>query len=135
MKDEPNVLSQIPGGRALVDWFGGVPTFHDGEVLSVHLERDQPSKLVVYGFRMNSETDAQGFYVVDRKVTATFVIDGIDSLELKGFSIQNVLNRLSIHARSGGTGYEIELEDTYGIGGRIGCEAVSVSYSAIADAS
>ena len=128
MKDAPNVLSQIPGGRALVDWFGGVPTYHDGEVLSIHLERDQPSKLVVYAFRMNSETGAPGF-------TTTFVLDGIDSLELKGFSIQNVVNRLSIHARSEGTGYEIEIEDTYGIGGRIGCEAVSVSYSAIEDAS
>jgi len=112
-----------------------VPTFHDGEVLSIHLERDRTSKLVVYGFRMTSETDPANFYVIDRKFTAIFELDDIDRLELNGFSVQNIVGRMSVFARPAGAGYDIELDEIYGIGGKIGCKSLRVSFEVMKDAS
>ena len=35
MKIHTSILHDIPGGKALVDWFGRVPSFHDAELLEI----------------------------------------------------------------------------------------------------
>ena len=127
MKRETSI-ADIPGGAELVRWFGAAPSFHDAEVLALVLRRDEASNLVVRHWRVTDRKDERGFYTIDRAFIATFVFSGIDRLELSGFSSQNVLNRLLIAVRPDGAGFDIELDDTYGIGGRIGCKALSVSY-------
>ncbi|SMH57414.1 Imm50 family immunity protein [Mesorhizobium australicum] len=125
----PSQIEDVPGGSELVGWFGAVPSFHDAEVLSFDLERDKASKLVIYGFRMTSEIDEQGYYVLDRKFIATFELDGIDKLELEGFSSQNILGTLSVAIRPAGAGFDLELDAIYGLAGRVGCKRLHVSFA------
>lgn len=122
-------IADVTGGSELVEWFGVVPTFHDGEVLRLDLKRDGVSKLVVYGFRMTSETDEKGFYVLDRKFIATFELDGIDKLELEGFSGQNVLNALTVAVRPAGAGFDLEMSAIHGLGGTLGCRRLHISFA------
>jgi hypothetical protein len=126
-------FGRIPGGQGLIDWFGAVPTFHDAEVLSLCLERKGTSTLVVYGFRMTAEIDARGYFVLDRKFIATFELIEIEMLELEGFSIQNVLDGLTLAESP--SGYRIDLEPIYGLGGSIACKTVRVSFKPMEDVS
>lgn len=60
-------LSAIPGGRDLIDWFIGAPSFHDGEVISISLTRcgssflrialDQGRKSAVISFELTHWID------------------------------------------------------------------------------
>lgn len=129
MKRETSI-AQIPGGAELVRWFGAAPSFHDAEVLALLLKTDDASSLVVRHSRVTRQKDERGFYMQDRAFIATFAMHQIDRLELRGFSGQNVLNSLSVAIRPDAAGFDIELEDTYGIGGRMGCMTLSVSFEA-----
>lgn len=128
MKGTESALSRIDGGQALIDWFGAVPSFHDGEVLGLRLERDGVSSLVVRGHRMTSETDARGYFILDRKFVATFGLEGIDMLRLEDFTAHNIIYGLSIEARPDAAGYVVELEPCYGLWGTIGCTTLRVSF-------
>ena len=81
----------MPGAAELFDWFGFWPTFHDGEVLSLHLDRAGPSHLRVHTWERTNELDSRGCYVVRKRAIVTFILEQISELELDGFSQQNVL--------------------------------------------
>jgi hypothetical protein len=49
------------------------PTFHDAEVLDLHLERTAARCLFhVHAFRMTSETDDRGYFICDRHIVVAF---------------------------------------------------------------
>jgi hypothetical protein len=33
------IIQEIPGALSVIEWFGFWPSFHDGEILEVHLSR------------------------------------------------------------------------------------------------
>jgi tetratricopeptide (TPR) repeat protein len=75
-------LQSIPQGQELLDWLGDQVSFHDAEVVSLHLNREGPSRLqlLVSGTRSTARV--------------TFVLaDWIDTT-LNGFSHQNVIGDL-----------------------------------------
>ena len=47
----------IPGATDVMAWFGYWPTFHDAEVLSIHLNRSSDSEVSLYAFEMTPEVD------------------------------------------------------------------------------
>ena len=90
----PDGLNAIEGAQQLHDWFGYWPTFHDAEIISLHLNRKNPSILKIHTWEMTSEVDEAGHYVMAKDVVVDFMIDisgADDSLELYGFSHQNVI--------------------------------------------
>lgn len=138
--DEPVPLfATIPGGAAVLDWFGFMPTFHDAEVIGLDLRRRAPSRLSVHCWRMSSETDERGYFFLDKHAVVTFVMLDIVDVQLEGFSPQNVLwglvvrrgsdrpEREAFHATDPSSeDYELELEPCYGLSGRIRCRALSI---------
>ena len=136
----PHIYNEVPGGPELLHWFGRVPSFHDAEVIDLHLRREGSSTLRVHGFVMTSSVDERGYFVLDRHAVVTFSIEDIMDLQLDGFSHQNVIGGLRLQRATdrGRAGYyalpeasediEIELEPSFGLDGLIRAKRVSVSF-------
>jgi len=139
-RDE-SIYADVPGGPELVRWFGKVPSFHDGEIVSLHLNRGAPSLLKVRVWNMTDRVDAKGYIVLERHAVVTFVLDGIMDLCLEHFGTQNVIYGLMLRRapeRPERRGHltliphpddiEIELEPCFGLNGFIRARSVSISF-------
>ncbi len=120
----PNELSVIDGAQELHDWFGRWPTFHDAEIISLHLNRTGSSSLTVHTWQMTNDLDEKGFYVLTKHVLVEFILEGIVGLDLKGFNHQNVVYGLAIEKT--GEGFQIALEPCYGLAGRIEADKLAI---------
>lgn len=123
MADEAK-FPDVPGAAELFAWFGFWPNFHDGEVLSVYLDRSGPSHLRVHTWEKTNELDSQRYYVRRKHVIVTFILEGIGELELDGFSHQNVLAELTL--TEGPVGYNLKLWPCYGISGEIKARSIHI---------
>lgn len=123
MTDEGR-FPEVPGATELFDWFGFWPTFHDGEVLSLHLDRAGPSHLRVHTWERTNELDSRGYHVVRKHVIVTFILEQISELELDGFSQQNVLAELTLTQDPDGC--RLKMWPCYGISGQIKAASVRI---------
>jgi hypothetical protein len=80
---DKDLFASLPGGRTLIEWFGFCPTFHDATLERVELTSGKVS-LVIRAFRMTTEIDAEGHYVLDRHVFVTLQMRGVTGLKLSG---------------------------------------------------
>jgi hypothetical protein len=139
-KESP-IYDMVSGGADLVRWFGQVPSFHDAEILSLHLARKGQSVLRLHGWINTGEVDQNGHFVLDRHAIVTFTLNEVMDLQLDGFSIQNVIGELVLRRapdRPERRGYlaldplpqdiEIELVPCYGLSGLIRARTVSVTF-------
>jgi hypothetical protein len=81
----------IPGWQALVEWFGGVPRFHDANLLDVRLASGGPSVLTIHAWRMTEEVDDQGYFVLDKHVTVTITLDDVTEVTLTHFNLPGII--------------------------------------------
>jgi hypothetical protein len=139
------ILETVPGGPELLAWFGYVPSFHDAEIIGLHLNRTGPSTLSIHTWDVTDKVDSKGFFVHEKDVVVTFTLEEIENLELEGFSHQNVigglaLNRMQAEAPKFGMQshrpprtqpdfYEIVLHPCYGLAGIIRARLVSITLS------
>lgn len=119
----------IEGAQRLVSWFGRWPTFHDAEVVHLHLNRTGKSSLLVYAFEMTDELDEGGVYKIVKHVLIEFLLEDIQELELEDFSQQNVLFGLGVHYNENKK--EIVLDSTWGVGGTIQAKHISLTFTPI----
>jgi hypothetical protein len=120
----PPDVAAIDGAQSLHDWFGYWPSFHDAEILYLHLNRTGSSHMAVHAWHTSSEKDEKGFNMQERHVVVEFVLEGISDLELVQFSHQNVLGNLSIEKKN--DGFALILWPCYGLAGRIETSKVSI---------
>jgi hypothetical protein len=90
----------VENAALLTRVFGGWPSFHDAEVLTMHLDRagaDGPSlEACVHVFRATGEVGAQGRYVLTHHTKVTLRFVDILLARLRGFDGQNSLWDLDI---------------------------------------
>lgn len=123
----PDALRAVAGAQQLHDWFGYWPTFHDAEVICLHLNRNSPSILKLHTWEMTSEVDRTGHYVLTKDVVVDFAIDvstADDALELYGFSHQNVIFGFTINKDD--SAYKLDIDPCYGLGGSIKADGISI---------
>jgi hypothetical protein len=120
----PPELEAVEGAKDLRDWFGYWPTFHDAEVIRLHLNRSDASTLALHTWETTNEVDKKGFYVLTKHVVVEFVMKEVVGLSLNGFNNQNVVFGLAIDRVDGG--YRLTLEDCYGIAGTIDATDISI---------
>jgi hypothetical protein len=110
-----NVETLIEGTEKLSRIFGSWPSFHDAEIVELHLwrgdsmtERSHPRFPVltakIHLWKMTNEIDAKGYYVLQNHTLATLRFHDVLNLEIKGFSLQNVIFGLSIESEELSTG-------------------------------
>ena len=137
-----SIYDEVPGGADLVRWFGQVPTFHDAEILSLHLSRKGQSVLRLHTWTMTGSVQSDGYFELDKYAVVTFALEGVMDLQLDGFSAQNVIGGMTLRRapdRQDRRGYlalkplpqdlEIELEPCYGLNGLIRARSVAISFS------
>jgi hypothetical protein len=100
----------IPGGDRLVQWFGGQPSFHDAEVMELHLDRARSSWLLVM--------------TVYKPATVRFTLEDVVDLELADFSSQNVIAGLDLEKK--GDSFRLILYHCFGIAGFIEAKHIAV---------
>jgi hypothetical protein len=65
-------------------WFGHWPSFHNGEVLSVVINRDAVSILRIHTWNVSARADPRGHFAREREAIVVFEFEGIKSLRLHG---------------------------------------------------
>lgn len=40
-----SLLSQLPGGNSVIEWFGRTPNFHDAEIVNLDLRQSKTSSM------------------------------------------------------------------------------------------
>lgn len=133
-----SIYDEVTGGSELVRWFGAVPTFHDAEILSLHLQRRGQSVLRLHGWMNTGKVADNGYFILDRHAVVSFVLEEVMHLQLHGFSHQNVIFGLVLRRasqeRQGDArnplpqDVEIELEPCYGLSGLIRARSVSITF-------
>jgi hypothetical protein len=78
-----DLFASLPGGQAVIDWFGFCPDFHDGTVERLELSGGN-AVLAIRAFRMTSKVDAEGYFVPDRHALVTLHMRGVTGLKLEG---------------------------------------------------
>ncbi len=124
----------IPGGEALVAYFGHVPFFHDGEITQVVLNRRSASTVSIHTWGMDTIDPI-------KHAVVTLLIDDIIDLELENFSPQNVIgdliirplperdNRRDYYPRSQVEGdVEIVFVPIFGLSGVVRAGSVSLTF-------
>lgn len=140
--DDPAIYHEMPGGVALLSWFGRVPSFHDSEIVSLHLRRTGQSVLKLHSWIITGTVGPDGAYVRDRHAVVSFVFDEVMDLQLDGFGIQNVIGDLILRRapdRPDRRDYlaldplpsdiEIELTPCYGLCGLIRARSVVIGFA------
>lgn len=120
----PIEISEIDGVAELQEWFGYWPSFHDAEVLGLHLNRKGSSSLRVHTWEMTKEIDEKGYYVLAKHAVVEFIFDAVSGLSLNGFNHQNVIFALAIEKTD--SGFRVTLDDCYGLAGSIEAEKMSL---------
>jgi Immunity protein 50 len=121
----PDVIHQIAGSDALVQWFGFWPGFHDAEVVSIELNRNGTSCVRVWLWETTKEVDpVSGCFIQTKHVIVSFFLTGLKDIDLAGFSSQNVIFGLDISRTQ--EGLQMLLEPCYGVTGTITAGAISI---------
>ena len=120
----------IEGHQLVLRTFGRWPSFHDGEVHRVVLDRTRQTQsgsyfpsveLVVRGWNTTEEVTEAGFYRLECDSVVHFLFEQVTDLELDGLNHQNVLSglefELSTEAESGLPILSVELSHCYGLSG------------------
>jgi hypothetical protein len=141
MNETETIYADVPGGPALIAWFGQVPNFHDAEIVSLSLRRRATSSLSIHAWNRTREVDARGYLVLNKHAVVTFTLEDILDIQLGGFSHQNVIADLLLRRALERperrpfywldplpSDFEIELEPCFGLDGIIRCRKVSVTF-------
>jgi hypothetical protein len=128
-KTEPELFASLPGASAILDWFGFVPSFHDAKLAGIDIGLGTAT-IKIDTFRMTSEVDERGYFVLDRHAQVTIAIGKVSGLILQG-EAQSIIAQLGIRRisedRSGfdtcegprAGDFEISFETNYGLEGSI----------------
>ncbi len=93
LQETISILETIPGGRAVIEWFGGQPEFGDAEILELRLVRRGPSVL-----RVSATASENRRGPPFRHAVFEFTLRDTIDVHLDGFSHQNVIGGLRLRA-------------------------------------
>ncbi len=81
------MLSTVPGGQSLIQWFGRVPRFRDAEVLDITIAAGMPSVLRIHTWISTDKVDDRGKSVTDRHAIVTVSLDEVTYIALTDFNM------------------------------------------------
>src|SRR5689334_22409117 len=90
------VLRDLPGGGALLGWFGYVPRFHDANLLEIDLSSNRPSLLRIHTWMMTDKTDARRHFILDKQVIVTISLREVRQISLNGFDLPGIIGVMEI---------------------------------------
>jgi hypothetical protein len=137
-----NIETHIEGSEKLIHIFGNWPSFHDAEVVDLHLwrgdsitERSHPRFPVltvkIHLWELTNDIDARGYYVLRNHTLATLRFHDVLDLEIVGFRNQNVIFGLPIESQELSEGpwkrsFAVEFEPAGEFGATFRCSRIQV---------
>ena len=135
-----DIEKYIEGSEKLTSIFGRWPSFHDANVIDLHLRQSDPAEnrprfpvltTKVHLWELTNEIDARGYYVLRHHTLATLRFHDVLDLKINGFTHQSVIFGLSIvpQERSEGpwkTGFAVEFEPVAEFEATFHCSRVEV---------
>jgi hypothetical protein len=111
--------------------FGKWPSFHDMEIVSVHMERggtDAPwIEIVIFVWGYTGGVTPDGYYEQTKHSLVRFRCEQVVKNEFENFNHQNVLWNLEFSPTEDETqGVKVSLPSIYGFGGTLNCSRVRV---------
>jgi hypothetical protein len=118
-------LELAEGGQEFCDWFGVTPSFHDAEVLALHLDRAGPTRLTIHTWRI-SDKIKDGHFVLEKHVVVDFCLDAVSDCDLTGFNHQNVIDGIEIVKIP--SGLKLTLGDCFGLYGSLVARSIHIEF-------
>ena len=122
-----SVLNDIPGGQALIEWFGRVPRFHDAELQEIRLASNGPSTLRIRTWRMTDQVDDRGYFVLDKHAMVTITLERVCSVALDHFDLPGIIGALEITGV--GNSFQLSWDGAYGVEGRLRAGQVRIEFT------
>lgn len=139
------IESFINGSEKLTGIFGYWPSFHDAEVIDLHLWRGNvdPQQdsyafpvlaLTLHCWEMTHEVDAKGYFVLRHHTRTTLQFSGVsEDIQIRGFNHQNAIFGLAVtrlERTDGPTPYfSVVVEQSFGIGAEFTCMGIEVVFA------
>ena len=131
-----DLTSIVAGHEQLTSIFGGWPSFHDSEVISIQLERagkDVSTSPILYAtvhvFAGRHKDQSSTSFEFINHTLVTFRFDLVINLELSGFNQQNVIFDLIIERSpdiSTETALDVTFQCCYGVALMFSCQSVEI---------
>lgn len=122
-------IEQIPGAKALSDWFGVWPGFHDAEVLECSLKSEGSSLLSLRTWLIGKTVDEKGFLLREKPVKVDFHLRKLQEVNLFDFHLPGVIFGLHVSIEEGK--YRIQLDPCYGLAGNLLVEELEIKFESI----
>jgi hypothetical protein len=122
-----SVLNNLPGGQALIEWFGRVPRFHDAELQEIRLASNGPSTLRIRTWRMTNQVDDRGYFVLDKHAMVTITLERVSSVALDHFDLPGIIGDLEITSVE--NGFQLSWDGSYGVEGRLRAEQLRIDFT------
>jgi hypothetical protein len=136
-----SIAACIVNSEKLIEIFHYWPTFHDAEVIDLHLWRgnvetqaDQYVFFVLtvklHVWEITSEVNTEGFLVSRRHTLSTLRFHDVYEFRMEGFNHQNAILRLSIvqeeRAQPPSPVFAVRFDAAFGMGASFSCSRVEV---------
>jgi hypothetical protein len=121
------VWDRVEGFQVLVDWFGEMPSFHDGQMLSLTIDFPDRAMFQVHAWRITDQVDGQGYFVHDKDFVATFRLEEVSLVDLEtdyqGPGIVNFLELAELDEV-----LELTIYSVLGAGGRLRAGRIAIDF-------
>ena len=122
----PLAVTDLPGARAVIDWFGRFPRFHDAELLEIVLAAGT-SRLHIHAWNMTDRVDANGYFILEKHAVVTISLQEISFIDLKNpqwpTALPSIIADLEITKTP--SGYAVDWGTAYGIDGSLHAKKIS----------
>lgn len=122
---EPTSLASVPGGQAVTDWFGGIPSFHDGYVLGTSLEARGMGVVRVHGWNTTDQVGSDGYLILEKHAVVTFTLGNVTKVNIVDFDLVGIVGCLSLSRIDGG--FRLLWDCAYGAAGEILAKTASMT--------
>jgi len=114
-----DVPTYILNHKAVVDFYGHWPLFHDGEVLVYAAPTPENPSLgfTLHAWQSTDEIDAKGFFVLQKHALVSFRFDGIHDPEVGVFASGNIVFGLEFFPSNDFSSFRVVLDSVMDMSG------------------
>ena len=121
----------VKSAEILTSIFGRWPSFHDAEIVSLLLSRENEAPVLearIHVFEMTSAVDSSGKYILRNHALVTFKFSGVrEDVHIRCFNQQNGIAELHIYtAEPGEPSLRVEMPSLYGVDVSFTCDTAEV---------
>lgn len=121
-----SVLSDIPGGKSLLEWFGRIPRFHDAKLLEISFPGRAAGLMRIHAWNMTDQVDAKGYFLLDKHAIVTLVLGEVSAISCTDFEmVPGIIFDLEIAKME--ENFRIEWDASYGVSGFVIAKHIKIS--------